>query len=693
MTDAERASLAAQLRPLTKGWPDDLLDSRRPVFLSRARPGVGTVWYALARSARQAREVREYLLAFVGSSYSNFIGQPAEWDRTDPLEGALADSLPHGFRVLARAGDADTVAKLFTRLREMLRERPARDHADSPPLGRLLRDFELHLRASDWPAATAQLDRLRDRGQLTTDQLAGLRLRLLAGQEQWGEVLGAPELPGLVAGRLPLSVGEAIAAAVFHEHLAKFATEAETVAHFRESVALVFGALFRQRAAWRHPDAMKVAAIADAALRPAPVVMPVAPESDPLTLALDAQRANDSGRALELLLPGPFTAESLRLLVEVALDLNTRDAARSALSAVRGSVATVREAAFARRTAKKLLGDLEDVAAEDTAPADWLGWLTHAAAGEWPEAAEEAQRGLTAWTRPEPAAFNTLLTQHAGAAFPAIREALPELLKLLLPDGEPDPRFGPSYRVLLERLVLDDDLSPTTAPAVAEFAGAVLCSDPSASAVRNDYAEVVEYLATAWTHLRRTALFDWGLGILDLAAEHAIHRNTNVAPLAQDVAAELARAPRLVTPGQWALLRAVCAELEVPAAAELLVVPAEPGAPVPADEALALRKKLGKRSVVLLTLSDRIAAVFRQLMRESYPDAKVDVVQEESGTDRLNSAASSADVFVVNTFDAKHAATGAVSKHRSDAAVTLFPKNKNAARQLDALEDWLRSVT
>ena len=46
-----------------------------------------------------------------------------------------------------------------------------------------------------------------------------------------------------------------------------------------------------------------------------------------------------------------------------------------------------------------------------------------------------------------------------------------------------------------------------------------------------------------------------------------------------------------------------------------------------------------------------------------------------------------AAVFIVNTFDAKHAATLAVPQRRPAAAPTLYPKGKNAARQLDALED------
>lgn len=234
MTDPASEAFVARLRPLTAGWPEDPLDPRRPAFLSRPRAGGDGTWYAVAHSPRQAREVREYLLAFVGPSHSDFAGQGAEWDRADPVEAELAVGFPHGFRPTPRTGDADAVAKLFARLRQMLRERPVRERSDPSPLGRLLRDFELLLRAAGWPAAAALLDRLRDRGQLTADQLAGLNLRHLAGQGRWAEVLSAPELPTLVAGRMPVAVAEVIAAAVFHEHLATFTSEAGAAAHFRD---------------------------------------------------------------------------------------------------------------------------------------------------------------------------------------------------------------------------------------------------------------------------------------------------------------------------------------------------------------------------------------------------------------------------------------------------------------------------
>lgn len=679
-----------RIRSLTKGWPDDLLDSRHPAFLCRQELDGRATWYAIAHTARQAREVREYALAFVGPSYSDFTGQPAQWDCADSVEAEFANVGLNGFRLVVPSADASTVSGLLTRLRQLLRDRPRRVPAEPPSLARLLRDFELLIRAHDSPAATAALDQLRARGQLTASQLSGLQVRWLASQQRWAEILAFPELPVLLAQRLPTGVSEAIAVAVYREQLARFATEADAAAYYREHVAPVFGQLFRQRTAWRDADAVKAGQIADAATRP---VVPVSPLTDPYSTALAAHRANDPATAFHLLVAGPFTAESVRLLVEVAVDLGTFVTARLAVAAVRGCTSAIRESALARRASRSLWRELQDIAGgEDEAGApvqDWLTWLSRAGSGPWPNAAEVAARGAKEWPRPDAAKFTAAFTEHANQAFPVLRDALPALLEMLLPDQQADPAFGSVYRGLLERVAFDDELSPNDAAAVLELAAAVLHSNPVANATRNDYALVIENLLIAWQQLKRPTLLDWGLDLLDLAAEHAIHRQTSVSQFVLDVVGEFARVPRLVTSAQRELLRTLCAELDMAGAADALVAP-KVKLGVVTDESV-IRKRLGNRTVVLLTLGDRIAAMFRTLMHQRFPDARTEVIQEYAGTKRLRDVAVSADIFIVNTYDAKHAATGFVSQCRSQDRVTLYPKGKNAARQMDALEEWLRS--
>jgi hypothetical protein len=60
--------------------------------------------------------LREYLLAFIGPSYSDFSGQSAEWDPDDTEETELAASFPYGFRLNVRGADKPVVKELFARM-------------------------------------------------------------------------------------------------------------------------------------------------------------------------------------------------------------------------------------------------------------------------------------------------------------------------------------------------------------------------------------------------------------------------------------------------------------------------------------------------------------------------------------------------------------------------------------------------
>src|SRR5262245_42016920 len=77
-------------------WMDDLsAPNPRPVVLPRRHPDRRLEWYALAQDERQARSLREDLLAFVGPSYSTFSGQLADLDPLDDVDAAVLE-FTHG---------------------------------------------------------------------------------------------------------------------------------------------------------------------------------------------------------------------------------------------------------------------------------------------------------------------------------------------------------------------------------------------------------------------------------------------------------------------------------------------------------------------------------------------------------------------------------------------------------------------
>src|SRR2546423_12107851 len=70
-------------------WIERLRGEPKPTVLPRWNGGSEFVWYAMAFSEAELRRLGEELLAFVGPTWSNFRGQRAELDASDPIEEML----------------------------------------------------------------------------------------------------------------------------------------------------------------------------------------------------------------------------------------------------------------------------------------------------------------------------------------------------------------------------------------------------------------------------------------------------------------------------------------------------------------------------------------------------------------------------------------------------------------------------
>ncbi len=68
------------------------------------------------------------------------------------------------------------------------------------------------------------------------------------------------------------------------------------------------------------------------------------------------------------------------------------------------------------------------------------------------------------------------------------------------------------------------------------------------------------------------------------------------------------------------------------------------------------------------------------------------LIHDKGSTDRLQQLAHNADIFIVNTWDAKHAATIAIQANRPKESVTLFPQSKSAGSLVRELYEFLSST-
>ncbi len=708
-------------------WLTDLDRSDRALFLPRRREG-RTTWYALARTVQQGRELREQLLGFLGPSYTDFTGLATPLAPGDPCEAALVEVFAVVYRLaVPQPADEPRVRELLHRLRSLLARRPGRLRALPVSLGRLLRDFELALRGRDWTLATDLWQTLCGRAELAADRLGGLKVRLLAEQGRWDELLTLPELPDLLNRPRPATVTEALLRAVYQRHLARFEATADAagaVAAYRTELAGTYGALFRGGNEGRSPDvlaALLVSRVAapepstsaiEALTRGYPgdgpaiafvraladLARPVSPPVTGLELARRAMEANDFETALVILLTASATVEALGLLLQCAAELDRLDLARQAAARFEAATEDVRQGVLARRTYRLLWEQLRQ-RCEEAAPGvpnDWPGWLERLDQGEWPGAIEAARAGGREWSlaalRVDPALLRRFCQNLGREREPEpteiLRNSLPHLLEAFLPEGRIESVFAPIYWQLLELTVFDNRLGPAAAPAIRELTGAVLESGLDGTQA----AALLGLLELAWEQLQQPRLFDWGLDLLDLLADRGIGERQDVTPLLRQMITAFARHFGRVREEQWAVLEYLCLDLGHP---DLYSRPArrvEAEEVAAANEEQRFREQLDGRTIVLHTLSGRIGAVVKGVIERRFPAARFKLNDDRDASPQLRDLARSADVFIVNTWDAKHAATTFIKRERPEDRVTLYPGGKNAAQQLESLFDWLRSV-
>ena len=210
-------NLGPYLRILTEA-------SDTPVILPRRRPGNSDLLaYVIARRPAHVTVVAELLTAFVGPTYSIFDGRTSRLSQADPVERAILEFFgPNTTFVLASPSrEASARAwKALDLLLATLTKQPVRTSTMPKPVGRLLAEFELALAAGDAAASATVLDHLSKGGGLNGLNVVQLRIKRLSKLGRDDELLRLPELTDVVRTDPPIPVKNAILAAIYERTLA-----------------------------------------------------------------------------------------------------------------------------------------------------------------------------------------------------------------------------------------------------------------------------------------------------------------------------------------------------------------------------------------------------------------------------------------------------------------------------------------
>lgn len=722
----------------------DLVERRAPIAaLPRARKSLDRVeWYVGWRSESDARFASDLLAAFLGRTYAEMSTPIRRLVPADAAEQAFVDEFDgRAFRVEVHPQFRKKARERLEVLAKCLLERPHRRASKVRPVGRILRDIEFAIQQGDDTLVAEEIRALREGGHLDEVNLAFLELRRLGAKNDWDGVLADDSLTSVLdLHALPWRVRKVILDALYHRHLAAPVGEGaveKTLACFEHLLANFGAALssrknlfgleadvcflladeVRGQATLETAEAVltRIAGFGEVAFADAfrallaarrraadtsatiSAVAPAAPEpSSAVDLAQRALVDGDLDRAFSAALAAPPSLQRVKVLLQCARLLDDEVASADALVAweqltqqdrdallkygwCRGCVDYVRTATGTARTSAE-----PPPATPPTA--SWLAWFERLRlTTEWPGAVSRAEKGVAEWNAEsiagDPGAITTVVEVIEGTlddwAAEALRQGLPYILEAFL-DDPPDPRLSPVFGSLFDVLATDDALTLSSISALVRLAQARLSTAPLAYRATLDViAGAVEQADTPGT-VRSVA------DALEMLVMTPCASNDERTAIATRLASVAARRWRRVDEIYQDLIRQLCGELGV--AGLLPTLTDTSSADVEAESEWAA---LAGKYVAFYSLEHDALQRVVKVLRRACPEAKLKTFSELGGTDPMREAARTAELFVIATKSATHAATGAIMQHRRGGKATEYARSKSSTSLLEAVRRWL----
>lgn len=724
-------SMGANTRESLRPWIEAFQARIRPRLLPRVHEmSQQSCWYAFAENAKDARGLREQLTAFLGPTYTDFHGQLAEFDASDPVDHVCATKFgPFVFKLNVLSNqDRDIVAERLRLMQALDERRPEWTLESQKPIGRLIRDLEMAIVVGNEPSAWACYDGIRSRGRLSAHNLSFLQIRIHAAFGRWAELLTLPRTDDLVRVHRPVRVTEALLSAVYEVRFRKFENSgdvAQAVSEFRARQP-EFGTLFQSWKSLKDRSALKahllravasvpltfdqvevfaeqlsggvdsswVASLVDFARRQTASMPPTQLRKTSEEQAKDAIDKGDFDGAFQLLLQTSSSVCVLRQVVEVAVEIGSLRVARQALEFFDSAPEQLRAKAQERRTTSLNLDELRRRTAAPVATktpravTNWMDWfqalddetflefaadVVRAGSVEWSVESELVSAGYARQIADQ------IIRTRPPSQYEVVRNAVPVVIGAFLPDDRPLRPAKPIYKALTEVIIFDSSIGSDDLEALEKLAEAILQCGPNAA--DGDFTLVLDIYKEAWAQRASIHHLDWAMNGIDLLIEYGVPQHANVADFFSAVVNSIRACPRRLESSQWELLGYLALDLDL----SLMLHGLRPNETAATQTPQIPKDVLGGTSVAIYSLTERIATRAKQMIEKHFSGITFHLCHDHACTDRLRNLARSVDIFLVNKWDAKHAATNAIHDNRDPNQATLHPKSKSAASLLETL--------
>lgn len=688
------AALDADTRALCASVAATAVDARFPGGLVPVLETAGDLRvYALTANDREWRQVRPLLLSFAGPTLTSFTGLAVDLRTGHPVEDLIRTANPAHVGVLELPENATTRAqalRALSRLHETWNRAPKLDGKPTEPTSWLLADFQDQINVGRREAAAAVIERLRSELRLDALNLQFLEIQLFAAFLDWAGIVGMPQLPQLCAARRPPSITTAVLHALYEVLLADAISSRD---------------LARSKLAYEE--------------RCRAIVQPllVAPPPTGITnggLTVFAMEAILDGNRPDIALALKGREASIGWLAPHVIGIETVEPPRAAATAVDAARSAVVEAdatnslaainaALARlaalskqelrnlKLAEPFKSVLREFASNDdlpvVGPSNWVEWFQRAGDPDFDDALEVARQGKDEWPIGDHEADAASIRKFAEAlervhadplAGARAADALPLVVAWLRRDPEyPRPAFAAIYSLLLTLFALSHRRGRRIYESSGLLVGALLATGLSDKAYRDLLGDVDELLGEG---IGTESLY-WLLDVLeDTLSFPASSAGTRESFWLNSLAKIQPLRSRL-TGLQRASIAGLAQSLGwQDSFGEIVSQPT-----VGTREVLASGLK-----IAIYTLTESAGRQAKAALEEIFPSVSVDCSADHGGNPRLKALAENADIFVVTTMSAKHAATEFIRDHRGGRPL-LFAQGRGFTSILRAIDDHVRN--
>lgn len=568
--------------------------------------------YVIVPNKAETVQIAELIMAFAGPTYSRLprAMQPSALDVDDAVDSAVLRFFGPGttFKVQtsSRRADRQNLTDALRLMQETLARRPNRPRSMVKPAGRLLAEFDAAVAAGSESTSADLLDQLAAAGGLDASNLAYLRIKRLSRLGKDAEVLALPRLADIARQAPPTPVRDAVLAATYFAVIEDLLTAGDL-----DAACIALRSVGDHVPAFMRGDLERLSAESIAVLAVASVV-----RDDETSLLRIIDAAQSSGRFDSL---PEVLRQRMSSLGPVGAP-TTEPAADGELSAI----------------------------SEQTDIQSWLEFVKAVAAGD-PRARQSVEEN--AWESWDPPAehdasiahlLDDLPTEQANRVWAAAGSFIDAV-------GYARPA-GLSARAFIRNALTFDRFSPADLLALQALIEITLRRAPDG----DDYAEL---LADIGAESRRWVALDQAGVVLDIV-------DTLVLAACPDPSSRQNLAIRLLSPLAQHAARLDDAQLAV---ARLLTRELDLGFQWITPDFAGRTEDQGWRnaelSLLLYSLDGKVLARAAQQLNEIVPHVDVVITSDHVGSPQLKQRVRHADIVVMVTRCATHAATGFIGQH------------------------------